>query len=160
MAQALNLYRQFTQSKKYIMKKTISGIAIVLLFGTQVNAQTDTSGRMNPTTTQNGVKQQSTTFDYYPESNVYYNPIARSYWYYDNNSSKWMSGQAIPSDYRYNNNAWNSKGQKTTIPFNGTNIWQDNSTHLKNFGNKPATNQVGNQPMNNQPINNKPVNNQ
>jgi uncharacterized protein YxeA len=137
------------------MKKTITGIAIALCIGTAASAQTDSSRTVNPNmNTQTGVQQQTMTFDYYPESNVYYNPKAKSYWYYDNATSNWMSGQNVPSTYKYNNQSWNSKGKKSTLTFNGTNVWQENAAHLKTYGNKPATNQVGNQPMNNQPINN------
>ena len=58
------------------MKKNIVGIALALCAGSEASAQIDSLGRLNPDRSMDDVvarKQDSTSYDYYPESNVYLN---------------------------------------------------------------------------------------
>lgn len=65
------------------MKKCMVGIALALCAGSEASAQIDSLGRQNPDRSVDDVvarKQDSTSYDYYPESNVYFTKKSRDYW--------------------------------------------------------------------------------
>lgn len=118
------------------MKKIVSGIFACFCLATAATAQVDTS-RSSTTNNamQNGVKQDSLMFDFYPQFNVYYNQHSRDYIYYDSLSSNWIKNRSVPSTYRYNNNSWNPNSPKTSFRYYGSDVWMNNPDHIKIYGN-------------------------
>ncbi|MEO6549338.1 MAG: hypothetical protein ABIN94_15155 [Ferruginibacter sp.] len=83
-----------------------------------VNAQTDDS---------------RIEFDYYPESNVYFNTKSHAYLYFDSAAKKWQTVSELPARYSVND-----KSEKKKLYSDSPDIWTKNFNHVKMFGNKNA----------------------
>lgn len=97
------------------MKKMITLLLAAVLTGTAVQAQTD-----------------STTMEYrfYPEANVYYNPVTKNYSWFDQNKANWTTGLQLPLSYKIKNEA-----TFNTIRYPGTDVWASNPDHIKMYNN-------------------------
>ncbi len=93
------------------MKKVIAVLSFVFIAGL-AQAQTDTT-RLK--------------FEYYPELNVYFDIANKSYWYPDE-AGKWKSVGTLPANYTIKANS-----EKKTLYYDGHDVWQNNSTHIKMF---------------------------
>ncbi|MEJ7587981.1 MAG: hypothetical protein WKI04_10515 [Ferruginibacter sp.] len=101
------------------MKKFIAGLAFMLTVGL-VNAQDSTSASTS-----------GTKYDYYPESNVYYNDVTQTYWFHDSTSNQWKNAAHLPTGV-----AVDEKTQKNTFYYSGGDVWEKNADHVKMYGKK------------------------
>jgi len=72
-------------------------------------------------------QQTRTSYYYYPQSNVYYNPHTHEYAYDDNGS--WGYRRTLPSGVKV------QRGSYVTVYGNGPEIWNDNTTHREKYKN-------------------------
>ena len=112
------------------MKKLVAAFAFVFTIAF-AQAQTDSSGTNTTNTTNTTDQTTGTRYEYYPEANVYYNDSEKTYWYHDSASNQWQSGAQLPSTYSIDD-----KTKKSTVYYNGTDIWKDNANHMKKYGKK------------------------
>jgi hypothetical protein len=108
------------------MKKMLA-LCLCFVVYSAVKAQ-DTSTTTTTTTTTHAAKQMQ--FYYYPSSNVYYDPTSKNYWYWDNTGSQWTSVTELPSTIQL------EKTNRVIVYHNGTDVWKDNTTHLKKYKTK------------------------
>ena len=85
-----------------------------LLFAGYANAQTDTD---------------RVKFDYYPDANIYYNDLAKTYWYQDSASNTWQNAAKVPGTY-----SLDPTSRKITFYYNGRDAWKANAYHMKKYG--------------------------
>ena len=71
-----------------------------------------------------GVKKK---YRYYPESNVYFDPVVKRYTYL--NGGKWVTGATLPNTIRL-------IGAFNDFDFEGDDPWKENSQHKQKY--KPA----------------------
>jgi len=76
---------------------------------------------------QSDSSKQQMKFYYYPSSNIYYDPTAQDYWYYDESNSNWISVKQLPSSVTL------VRSPRYLVYLSDTNIWKDNAEHLKKF---------------------------
>src|SRR6478736_999013 len=98
------------------MKKIITVLLGAVLTATAVNAQTDST---------------AIEYRFYPEANVYYNPVTKNYSWFDQNKASWTTGLQLPLSMKIKNEA-----TFNTIRYPGTDIWSSNPDHIKQYGNK------------------------
>jgi hypothetical protein len=103
------------------MKRTIK--TIILFFAFIIGAGTYAVSAQNPPAhaQAHGVKKK---FRYYPESNLYFDPIGKRYTYL--NGGKWVTGATLPSTIRL-------IGAFNDFDFDGDNPWKDNSKHKEKY---------------------------
>jgi hypothetical protein len=105
------------------MKKILLGALVLLsVYGFKASAQVNTSTASTGVTTHHHHE-----YYYYRSSNVYYDPEASVYVYYDEPSSKWLSAQKLPSNLVIANSP------RYTIVYDGDDVWQQNAVHLKKY---------------------------
>lgn len=63
---------------------------------------------------------------FYPDINLYYSPVHRSYSYYDEGA--WHTNPHLPEHYNLNNNM-----RRVIVHSNGYNVWQDNAAHRRQY---------------------------
>lgn len=63
-------------------------------------------------------------YRYYPESNVYFNPLTKRYTY--QNNGKWTTAATLPSSIRIT-------GRYNDFDFDGDDPWKDNSKHKTQY---------------------------
>lgn len=85
----------------------------------KASAQVTQSTTTTTTTTQR--------YYFYPEENVYYNPDAETYWYYDQPQTKWVMTKTLPSTIQVH------KTPRYIVRYNGTDPYSNNSEDLKKF---------------------------
>ncbi len=93
------------------MKKLILSLLIVASFALANKAQAQTR----------------LSFQYYPQSNVYYNPHNHQYAYDDNGS--WTYHRTLPSNMKV------ERGSYVTVYGNNNDIWRDNQSHRDKYKN-------------------------
>lgn len=87
------------------------------VFGFKASAQTD------PTTS----NVEPHRYYYFPNSNVYYDPDAKFYWYYDESVTKWIKGQSLPGTVVVD------KTPKYIVRYKGDDPWKNNEEDIKKF---------------------------
>lgn len=88
------------------------------VFGFKASAQTSESTTTTTTTHR---------YYYFPESNVYYEPDAKFYWYYDESVTKWIRGQQLPGAVVV------AKTPRYIVRYNGDDPWKNNDADIKKF---------------------------
>lgn len=106
------------------MKKTIK--TVILFFAFLIGAGTYAVSAQNPPAhaKAHGVKKK---YRYYPESNVYFDPILKRYTYL--NGGRWVTGATLPNTIRL-------IGTFNDFDFDGDDPWKENSQHKEKY--KPA----------------------
>jgi hypothetical protein len=106
------------------MKRTIK--TIILFFAFLIGVGTYTISAQNPPAhaKAHGVKKK---YRYYPESNVYFDPVVKRYTYL--NGGKWVTGATLPNTIRL-------IGAFNDFDFDGDDPWKENSQHKEKY--KPA----------------------
>jgi hypothetical protein len=105
--------------------KKIMFFLLVCGLGFGALAQTDSTTTSNTTTTTTNTTTHK--YYYYPESNVYYDDVSGSYWYYDQPSTKWTMAQTLPSTVTL------VKTPRYQVNYNGTDPWKNNAADLKKY---------------------------
>lgn len=108
------------------MKKTFKTILLILVF--LIGAGTYTLNAQNPPAhaKAHGLKKK---YRYYPEANVYFDPIARLYTYL--NGGRWITRSSLPNTIRL-------VGAFNDFDFEGDDPWRENSKHKERY--KPKKN--------------------
>lgn len=106
------------------MKKTILLCLVSVALATGAMAQ-DSTVTTTTTTTTHQAKQMR--FYYYPGSNVYFNPTANNYWYWDDANSQWTSVTELPATVHL------VKTNRVVVYRNDADIWKDNAEHVKKY---------------------------
>lgn len=103
------------------MKKTIK--TIILFFAFLIGAGTYAVSAQNPPAhaKAHGVKKK---YRYYPESNVYFDPVIKRYTYL--NGGKWVTGATLPNTIRL-------IGTFNDFDFDGDDPWKENSKHKEKY---------------------------
>ncbi len=106
------------------MKKTIKTLILFLAFF--IGAGSYTISAQNPPAhaKAHGVKKK---YRYYPEANVYFDPVAKRYSYL--NGGRWTTAVNLPNTIRL-------IGNYNDFDFDGDNPWKENSKHKEKY--KPA----------------------
>lgn len=113
------------------MKSTIK--TIILFFAFFIGVGTCDLSAQNPPAhaKAHGVKKK---YRYYPEANVYFDPIGKRYTYL--NGGRWVSGATLPNTIRL-------IGAFNDFDFDGDDPWKENSNHKQKYKPvkqaKPAT---------------------
>jgi hypothetical protein len=108
--------------KNTIMKKIIFFLLVCGL-GYSASAQNDSTTTTNTTTTTTTTHK----YYYYPESNIYYDDVNGSYWYYDEPTTKWTMTQTLPSTVTL------VKTPRYQISYNGTDPWKNNAMDVRKY---------------------------
>jgi len=104
---------------KQLMAISTVLFAALLFSSSDVQAQ---PGRARGHYKQNRVRTQ---FYYYPSANVYYNPVARSYWYPRN--SVWVEANVLPAGFVITNQP------SRVVYYDGYDVWRDNAVHCSYY---------------------------
>ena len=64
---------------------------------------------------------------YYPDANVYYDPTGRDYWYYDEPTTKWVSGTTLPTGIVV------ARHKHYVVNYSGTDPWKENKEHQTKY---------------------------
>jgi hypothetical protein len=103
------------------MKKII--LVILVVVGSvalqKASAQVNQSTTTTTTTTHR--------YYYYPEANVYFDPDAQSYWYYDQPETKWITTRNLPGTIQV------KKTPRYIVRYNGTDPYSNNAEDVKKF---------------------------
>lgn len=107
--------------KRYFMKKMIFMVVVVLasVMVQKASAQVTQSTSTTTTTTHR--------YFYYPEANVYFDPDAETYWYYDQPETKWVISKNLPSTIQV------KKTPRYIVRYNGNDPYSQNAEHIKKF---------------------------
>ncbi len=103
------------------MKRTIK--TIILFFAFLIGAGTYAVSAQSPPAQAkaHGVKKK---YRYYPQSNVYFDPVGKRYTYL--NGGKWVTGATLPNTIRL-------IGAFNDFDFDGDDPWKDNSQHKEKY---------------------------
>ncbi|HKO78038.1 MAG TPA: hypothetical protein VJU52_12515 [Flavobacterium sp.] len=103
------------------MKNTIK--TIILFFAFFIGVGTYAVSAQNPPAhaKAHGVKKK---YRYYPEANVYFDPIGKRYTYL--NGGRWVSGATLPNTIRL-------IGAFNDFDFDGDDPWKENSNHKEKY---------------------------
>jgi hypothetical protein len=103
------------------MKRTIK--TIILFFAFLIGAGTYTVSAQNPPAhaQAHGVKKK---YKYYPDANVYFNPVTKRYTYYG--GGRWTTVINLPSSIRLT-------GNFNDFDFDGDDPWKENSKHKTQY---------------------------
>jgi hypothetical protein len=103
------------------MKRTIK--TIILFFAFLIGASTYTVSAQNPPAhaQAHGVKKK---YKYYPDCNVYFNPVTKRYTYYG--GGRWTTVVNLPSSIRLT-------GNFNDFDFDGDDPWKENSKHKSQY---------------------------
>lgn len=71
--------------------------------------------------------QVRVTYYYYPSANVYYNIKTGNYWYYNPNSTAWVTVRTLPSGITI------TKTPRYMVYYNGPEVWRDNAVHKTKY---------------------------
>ncbi|MCW3075290.1 MAG: hypothetical protein JWP69_2359 [Flaviaesturariibacter sp.] len=115
--------------KKFLLLLSIAGLTSL---DSELLAQEiiDTSAGTRITTR---VTRKTTSYNtrtryfYYPEANVYQNPVSGEYWYYDAPSRQWTANAQLPSAIVVD------QTPKYTIYYTGADVYRQNGLHQKKY---------------------------
>ena len=97
-------------------------ILILLCFSLAMFSKNASAQQSDTSATKHQMK-----FYYYPSLNIYYDPTAEDYWYYDESNSNWTSVKQLPSSVTL------VRSPRYLVYHNDADIWKDNAEHLKKF---------------------------
>jgi hypothetical protein len=112
------------KTKTDFMKRIFLALSLLFALGTSIRAFAQ-QPVPQPVT-----KETRTTFYYYPQSNIYYNPGSTEYWYYDDVSATWTQVKELPTTIVL------TKTPRYTVYYNGSDVWKDNAEHMKKYKGK------------------------
>jgi hypothetical protein len=109
------------------MKKTVK--TIILFFALLIGTGTYTVSAQNPPAhaQAHGVKKK---YQYYPGSNVYFNPATKKYTYYG--AGRWTTVTNLPTSIRLT-------GSFNDFDFDGDDPWKENSKHKTQYKSTKST---------------------
>ena len=102
------------------MKKILFGCMMMFAVCSAVNVNAQDASTATSTT--------RVKYWYYPSSNVYFNDATGDYWYFDQPTTTWMDVKTLPSTY-----VISEKTPRYSVWHNGSDVWKDNSMHLKKY---------------------------
>jgi hypothetical protein len=108
------------------MKKLFFSLLVLFAITANVNAQTDPKP---PMATTPATQPENNAYWYYPSQNVYYNEVAKSYWYWDKTSSTWMKGVELATPYKPVADA----DTRYKVDYKGNDVWKSNDEHKTKY---------------------------
>ena len=103
------------------MRSTIKIILLLFVFLIGTGDYTISAQNPPPHAKAHGVKKK---YKYYPEANVYFNPITKRYTYL--NGGKWSTVVTLPTSIRL-------IGNGNDFDFDGDDPWKNNATHKSQY---------------------------
>jgi hypothetical protein len=109
------------------MKKLFFSLLVLFAITANVNAQV--TNEPNPMAQTPANQPENNAYWYYPQQNVYYNDVAKSYWYWDKTSSTWMKAVELATPYT----PVTDTDTRYKITYDGNDIWKDNTDHKNKY---------------------------
>jgi hypothetical protein len=104
------------------MRKIIK--TVILFFAFLIGAGDYYIANAKTTSDKEPVQVLRKRYRYYPESNVYFNPLSKRYTY--QNNGRWTTAATLPNNIRVT-------GRYNDFDYDGDNPWNDNSKHKNQY---------------------------